>query len=168
MTEQSNLSLSEITKRMRKVTKAVKPLRDSLAHMRSMGAIDDAKANGIPFPPVVSESSDDQISPENAAPAPESNLPADPEDEYKFPYSTENDTRKNCLKALQCVAFLLEWSSRDGNENVDGFAANGLSILVRQCAKDVEKLYSWDDVYKAGGRPSTLPRNKEREVRVRE
>lgn len=44
----------------------------------------------------------------------------------------------NCEKAILSVAFLMEWSSNIGNENVDGYAAFGLSKMLRSAAREIK------------------------------
>jgi hypothetical protein len=45
---------------------------------------------------------------------------------------------ENCEKAILSVAFLLEWNSEIGNEDVNGFAAYGLSKFLRSAAREIK------------------------------
>lgn len=66
-----------------------------------------------------------------------------------FEYMEEDpiDTQK----AIHSIAFLLEWASSSGNDDVDRYAALGLSRLLHGCAARIGSLYTQDDVRTLGG-----------------
>jgi hypothetical protein len=77
---------------------------------------------------------------------------------------TVSDYRLDLEKAIRSVAYLLEWSSCDGNQPVDGNAACGLHYLLHQCADELHYFHAKDDIYKAGGDPSLLLRHTAKRV----
>lgn len=59
---------------------------------------------------------------------------------------TGRDQRLDAQRAIQSVAFLMEWAIDVGNEDLDGPLAFGLSQALRLCAKKVGGLYELDDI----------------------
>jgi len=71
-------------------------------------------------------------------------------------FDYEQEMRTDTQKAILAVAYLLEWSSDVGNCPVEGFAAEGLSILLRKCASSVGRMFTLVDLRAAGGDPKEL------------
>lgn len=62
-------------------------------------------------------------------------------------------------KCLRSISYLLEWSSRNGNEKVEGFSAHGLSIILADAADEASRLFSQSDMFyflKTSGKFSEL------------
>src|SRR5690348_17189001 len=56
-----------------------------------------------------------------------------------FEYGGGRDP-EDTQKALHAIAYLMEWATGAGNEQVSPMAFNGLSYLVHKCARDVGRL----------------------------
>ena len=74
----------------------------------------------------------------------------------------EQETRTDTQKAIHAVAYLLEWASESGNQPLEGFAADGLSLVLRKCASAVGRMFTITELRAAGGDPKEL---HDREVR---
>jgi hypothetical protein len=73
----------------------------------------------------------------------------DPRD--AFDYDDKPSTTADLERAVLACAFLLEFNTEGGNEQMDGMVANGLASSLRRCAAEVRKLYTKDDLIAAGG-----------------
>ena len=68
----------------------------------------------------------------------------------------EQETRRDTQKAIHAVAYLLEWAAESGNQPLEGFAADGLAVLLRKCASAVGRMFTIAELRAAGGDPKEL------------
>jgi hypothetical protein len=75
------------------------------------------------------------------------------EDAYEFRQSGGHDT-SGLEKVLRASAFLLEWSSNLGNnDDVDRNLVDGIACVLRRCAREVQRLFTYDDIERLGADP---------------
>jgi hypothetical protein len=70
--------------------------------------------------------------------------------------TTGNDNRLDLQKAIQSIAYLLEWGSDDGP--IDENATRGLAYFLQNCCRSVDRLYTQDEIRECGGDPLKLNR----------
>jgi hypothetical protein len=70
-------------------------------------------------------------------------------------YYEQAESRKtlDLQKALRSAAFLLEWASSFGNDDLSGMLALGLAGVLNKCAERVSRLFAIDAVIKLGANP---------------
>lgn len=105
-------------------------------------------------------SNDDPAARLGLAPVPSANRVKEVQNsiESAFSYSQQHDTL-DLEKCLRSVSYLLEWCSDVGNQEVDGFAAQGLAQIVKLAAEATRDLYTHDDMLRfsgTGSEPSDL------------
>jgi len=106
-------------------------------------SVEEARQHGIPLPTLLKASinavakkkkSTTQRTRAKRPAQPEKYTVAQAFDYFYGPHSSDEHDTLNDERALRAVAFLLTYCSQQGNQLLDGNAANGLARVVEFCA----------------------------------
>jgi hypothetical protein len=78
-------------------------------------------------------------------------------------FTCEQNSGQNTLdlqKAIYSLSYLMQYFTDLGNEDAEGMLINGLTFALDKIAREVGRLFVWDDILRLGGDPRVMKQQR--------